>query len=190
MTDASFYSEDELRGIGFRSLGKRVSVSRKASIYGAHSISLGDDVRVDDFCVLTGGSGIELGRFVHVGCYSALFGGSGIVMADFSGLSARVLVYSESDDYAGRSLTNPTVPERFRGRLHRGRVTFGRHVVVGAGSTILPGVSLGEGAAVGGHSLVTKDCEPWWIYFGAPAKKLRRRSRDLLALEKTLLSGE
>ena len=69
-------------------------------------------------------------------------------------------------------------------------MTFGRHVVVGAGSTNLPGVRHGEGAAVGAHTLVTKDCEAWWIYFGAPAKKLRRRSRELLALEKTLLSGE
>jgi len=189
MTDTSFFSEAELRAIGFASLGKRVSISRKASLYNPAAISIGDDVRIDDFCVLAGGGGIELRNFVHLGCYSALFGGSGIVMEDFSGLSARVLVYSESDDYSGHSLTNPTVPQRYRPRLHKGKVVFGRHVIVGANSTILPGVTLAEGAAVGAHSLVTKSCEAWWIYFGVPAKKLKCRSRELLELEKRFLDG-
>ena len=100
-----------------------------------------------------------------------------------------MLVYSESDDYSGHSLTNPTVPERFRPRMSKGRAVFGRHVIVGAGSTVLPGVVLAEGAAIGAHSLVTKDCEGWWIYFGVPAKKLKRRSRELLALQAQLLGG-
>lgn len=187
MTESSFYSEAELREIGFRSLGERVSISRKASLYNPAAISVGDAVRIDDFCVLAGGSGISLGSYVHLGCFSALFGGAGIVMEDFSGLSARVLVYSESDDYTGHSLTNPTLPPRFRPRLSRGKVVLGRHVIVGASSTLLPGVVLGEGAAVGAHSLVTKSCEAWWIYFGVPAKKLKRRSRELLALEREFL---
>jgi len=190
MNDSPFYSEAELRAIGLRSLGERVSISRKASLYNPGAISVGDAVRIDDFCVLTGGAGISLGSYVHLGCYCALFGGAGIVMEDFSGLSARVLVYTESDDYTGHSLTNPTLPSRFRPRLHKARVVIGRHVIVGANSTLLPGVVLGEGAAVGAHSLVTKRCEEWWVYFGVPAKKLKRRSRELLALEKEFLGSE
>ena len=55
---------------------------------------------------LVGGKGLRIGDYVHIGCFSALFAGSGITLEDFSGLSARVTLYSESDDYSGASLTN------------------------------------------------------------------------------------
>ena len=184
----SFYSASELRAIGFKALGENVLISRKASIYGPGSISIGSNVRIDDFCVLSGGSGLALGNFVHIASYCALFAGSGIVMRDFSGLSARVLIYSQSEDYSGNSLTNPTVPERYKPKFKKGKVVLEKHAIVGANSTILPGTVLAEGAAVGAHSLVTKNCEAWWIYFGIPAKKLRRRSKALLDLEKELLA--
>ena len=177
------YSDEELEALGFKAIGHDVLISRKASIHNASAIAIGNHVRIDDFCVLTGGSGIALGNFVHIGCYCALFGGSGIVMEDFSGLSARVTVYSESDDYSGKSMTNPTVPERYRPTMKKGAVMLQRHAIVGAHSTLLPGVILAQGAAVGAHSLVTKSCDAWWIYFGAPAKKLKRRSRKLLEYE-------
>jgi dTDP-4-amino-4,6-dideoxy-D-glucose acyltransferase len=180
-------SRAELDAMGFKSLGSDVTISRRASIHGAGRIAIGNHVRIDDFSVLTGGDGIVLGNFVHIACYCALFGGSGIVMRDFTGLSARVTIYSESDDYSGHSLTNPIVPEHYKPTLKKGRVTLEKHAIVGANSTLLPGITLEEGAAVGAHSLVTKSCEPWWIYFGVPAKKLRRRSRELLEFEKQFL---
>jgi galactoside O-acetyltransferase len=188
--DTSFYTPAELDGMGFKRIGDDVSLSRKASVYGAGAIEIGDHVRIDDFCVLSGGSGIALGSYIHVACYCALFGGAGITMEDFSGLSARVTVYSESDDYSGRSLTNPMVPRRFRPKYHSAPVTLKRHVIVGVGSTLLPGVTLEEGVAVGAHSLVTKSCEAWSLYFGCPASKIKNRSRALLDLERQFLAEE
>lgn len=184
----SFYSRQELLDLGLRSVGEEVAISRKASIYGAASISVGNRARIDDFCVLAGGSGIELGSYIHIACFCALYGASGIIMQDFSGLSARVTIYSESDDYSGRSLTNPMTPASLKPSYHRGQVVLGRHAIIGANSTILPGVSLGEGAAVGAHSLVTKSCDAWTMYFGCPAKRLKPRSRKLLELEAQLLA--
>jgi acetyltransferase-like isoleucine patch superfamily enzyme len=43
--------------------------------------------------------------------------------------------------------------------------------------------------AVGALSLVTKDLPAWGIYFGAPCKRLRERSRRLLELEQRLHEG-
>jgi galactoside O-acetyltransferase len=52
---------------------------------------------------------------------------------------------------------------------------------------ILPGVVIGEGAAIGANSLVTKDCEPWKIYAGSPAKVIKTRPQDkILELETQL----
>lgn len=183
----SFYSQAELNDIGFKALGKNIYISRKASIYSPEIIRIGNNVRIDDFCVIVGGSGIVLGSFIHIGCFSALFGGSEIVMEDFSALSARVTVYSESDDYSGFSLTNPMIPNHFKLEYQKGKVVFKRHVIVGASSTILPGTTLEEGVAVGAHSLVTRNCQAWSVYFGCPAKKLKARSKKILELEKEFL---
>nr|VFJ43984.1 MAG: galactoside O-acetyltransferase [Candidatus Kentron sp. DK] len=179
----SFYSEEELQRIGFARLGKNVLISRKASIYAPDNIEIGSNSRIDDFVVLSGGVGIKIGRNVHIACHALLFGGAGIIMEDFSGLSGHASIYSESDDYSGHSLTNATIPGRFKPKYCRGPVTISRHVIVGANSTILPSVTLHEGVAVGANSLITKDCKPWRIYFGNPARKLKTRSRALLELE-------
>ena len=130
---------------------------------------------------------MKIYNYVHIACYCALFAGAGIVMKDFSGLSARVSIYSESGDYSGKSLTNPTVPMELKPDYKGGVVLIGRHVVVGTNSTILPGEILGEGVANDAHSLVAKSCEPWSIFAGTPAKRIKARSRDLLLLEKRLL---
>lgn len=63
-----------------------------------------------------------------------------------------------------------------------------RHSIVGTSSIILPGVTLSEGTAIGAMSMVTKSTEPWSIYFGIPAKKIKDRRRDLLELEKEYVS--
>jgi galactoside O-acetyltransferase len=186
----AFYSQNELQKIGFKAFGKNVLISNKASIYKPETISLGDNVRIDDFSVLVGGVGIEIGNYVHIACFCALYGGSGIIMEDFSGLSSRVTIYSESDDYSGSSLTNPTIPLLYKPKYQKGKVILKKHTIVGVNSTILPGVLVEEGAAIGAYCFVTKSCEPWSIYFGIPAKKLKNRNIKLLELEANFLSNK
>jgi len=184
----SFLTPSELAGIGFKACGDNVLISRRASIYAPHNIGLGHHVRIDDFCILSGGDFIRLGNYIHIAAYSAIYGGGGVEMGDFSGLSSRVIVYSESDDYTGRSLTNPMVPRKYKPNILSAPVIIGRHCIVGTGSTILPGVNVGEGTAIGAHSLVMKDCEEWKVLFGSPAKVIRNRRRDLLQLEAQFLA--
>jgi len=184
----SFLTKNELLSLGLKKIGDNVLLSRNTNIYNPGVIEIGDNVRIDDFCILSGGTGISLGSFIHIASYSALFGGAGIVMEDFSGLSARVTIYTESDDFSGVSLTNPMTPPHLKPKYHKGPVMLKRHVIVGVNSTILPGLILEEGVAVGSHSLVTKNCEEWSIYFGTPAKKIKRRKKELLQLEKQLLN--
>lgn len=46
---------------------------------------------------------------------------------------------------------------------------------IGARSMILPGVTIGENSIVGAGSIVTKDVEPFSVYAGVPAKKIKSR---------------
>ncbi len=47
---------------------------------------------------------------------------------------------------------------------------------IGFGSTILKGVTVGEGAIVGANSVVTKDVPAWCVVAGNPAKLIREIS--------------
>lgn len=182
----SYYSLEELNTLGFQSIGEHVLVSRKASIYGAEKMNLGNHVRIDDFCILSGR--IKLGDYVHIGAYTGLFAGdAGIEMHDFSSTSSRCVIYAESDDYSGESLTNPITPDQYK-ECEKGTVIVGRHTILGTGTSLLPGVIIGEGTAVGAMSLVTKPLEPWGIYVGIPCKRIGERKKTLLEKEKRFLS--
>lgn len=52
-------------------------------------------------------------------------------------------------------------------------IAIGRDVWIGAGATILPGVSIGNGAIVAAGAVVTKDVEAETIVGGVPAKKIK-----------------
>ncbi len=53
-----------------------------------------------------------------------------------------------------------------------GRVEIQREVFVGANSTILPGVTVGENSIIGAGSVVTKDVPPNTVVSGNPAKSV------------------
>ncbi len=188
---SSFFSRDELEAVGFESLGIDVKVSRRTGIYHPERISLGNHVRIDDFCVLSACSKgyIKIGSHCYIGAMSFIEATAGFVMDDFSTLAARVTVYSGTDDYSGEHLTNPCVPDRLR-RVTSGIVTVGRHSIIGTCSTLMPGVTIGEGTAVGANSLVTKDLPPKGIYAGCPVRLIKRRSDSVLHLEQQLSDDE
>jgi acetyltransferase-like isoleucine patch superfamily enzyme len=180
-------SHEQIAAMGFAHVGDGAQISDRASFYGAGRISIGAHSRIDDFCVLSAGAGgIVIGQHVHVAVYSSLIGAGRIQLDDFCNVSSRVSIYSSSDDYSGLSMTNPTVPEQFTGVEHAD-VVLNRHVIVGAGSVILPGVHLHEGVAIGALSLVKSSCEAFGIYAGNPASRVKARSRELLSKEAAFL---
>lgn len=186
----AFLNREQLESIGFAEIGANVLLSDKASFYNPSKISIGSNVRIDDFCVLSAGEGgIEIGDYIHVAVFSSLIGAGKIKLSDFVNISSRVSIYSSNDDYSGETLTNPMIPERFK-RVERSDVELRKHVIVGSGSVILPGVTLNEGVAVGALSLVCADCEEFTIYSGIPAKPLKIRKNDLKKLELQFLKSE
>jgi galactoside O-acetyltransferase len=177
-------SRADVERMGFASVGADVALSDKASFYNCAAIHLGDRVRIDDFCVLSAGAGgIVIGHHVHIAVYSSLIGGGCIKLSDYCNISSRVSIYSSSDDYSGAAMTNPLVPAQYT-NIRREPVTLGKHVIIGSGSVVLPGVTLEEGVAVGALSLINRDCTAFGIYAGNPARRIKERSRQLLEMER------
>lgn len=182
-------SQESLTTMGFAFVGRNVRISDRASFYGASRISLGDDVRIDDFCVLSAGEGgISIGRNVHVAVYSSLIGAGRIEIRDFANISSRVSIYSSNDDYSGEWMTNPTVPLEYT-NVSNAPVLIGNHAIIGSGCVVLPGVTIGDGAAIGSLSMVNVDCEPFTVYGGVPAKRIKERNRALLDVADDFLAN-
>ncbi len=183
----AFLSKEQLEKMGYKSLGNNVLISDKASIHNSREIEIGDNSRIDDFCVISGK--VSIGKNVHIAVFCNVAGGEkGITFEDFSGLAYGCHVFTQSDDYSGRSLTNPTVPDDYKREIKKA-ILIGRHSIVGTKSLIFPGVVLAEGTAIGASSVVTKSTEKWSIYLGNPAKRIKSRKQNLLELEKEYMSN-
>jgi len=183
-----YLKQEQLEMLGLKSLGTNVRISDKASIHNPDQLEIGDNSRIDDFCVISGK--VSIGRNVHIAVFCNIAGGEkGIVFEDFSGIAYGCQVFTQSDDYSGRTLTNPTVPGKYKIEIKKS-IVIGKHSIVGTHSLIFPGVILGEGTSVGALSMVKKSTEEWSIYSGIPAKRIMERKRDLLKLEEEYLATE
>ena len=182
----NYYSEKELRKFKFLFLGKNVLIKKNVSLYFIENIFIGNNVRIDDNVIIVASNKktpVKIGNHVHISSNCYLAGSNGIEMNDFNTLAPGVLIFSGSDDYSGKKLTNPTVGKKNIGGK-AGKVKICKHVIIGANSVILPKVTIKEGSAVGALSLVNKSLDAWGIYFGSPAKRFKNRSKNILKLEK------
>ena len=180
--NSGYLTETQLKKAGLCKFGANVQISRDCTIVGPENISLGNNVRIDGYSILSAATGaLRIGNNVHIGAFSYLVCKKGISIGSYSTLSQGVRIYSVSDDYSGLTMTNPTIPSRYK-NLVEGEVVLQEHVIIGSGAIILPNVTIGEGVAVGALSMIKVSLPEWGIYAGVPAKLIRSRGRDLLEL--------
>jgi len=113
-------------------------------------VSIGEGAVLSDFSMIT--ANVEVGRCFHANMYSYV--AHDCVLGDFVTLAPRASV--------------------------NGRVVIEDEVYVGAGATILQGIAnrpitIGKGAVIGAHALVTKDVAPGATVVGAPARPLAKK---------------
>jgi len=144
-------------------------------IIGIENIEFGKNIIIDDFVLLYIRGKARIGNYVHIASFSSVSGSGEFVMEDFSGLSSGVRIITGSDDFKGPGFGNPTIAERFR-NVKSGRVALGRFAIIGANSVVLPGVEIGEGAAVAAGSVVSRNLESWGVYAGN--RKIGVRDRE------------
>jgi dTDP-4-amino-4,6-dideoxy-D-glucose acyltransferase len=187
------YDRDELEAMDFRSIGNNVRIDRSVRLFNTEHISIGNNVRIDCFSLITAGpEGVSLGNRVHIAAGSYVFGSAArVTLDDFSGMSARGIIYTATDDFLEGWMAHPTIPDSYR-KVTMGPVYIGKHAIIGCGSVILPNVILAWGTAVGALSLVknsTTECE---LVAGIPAKTLtnKRDSDRLRELELRYFANE
>ena len=179
-----YYLSDELRCLGFARVGEGSAVARNCTIVGLENIVIGDFVRIDGYTSIIASAGsVRIGSHVHL-CSGCVLGArGGITLADYSSLSHGVKILSAVDDFSGARMTNSTLPDDVLG-VHAAPISIGRYVPIGTGSIVLPGVTIGEGAAVSAMSVVSQSLPEWMICSGNPARPIQPRARDLVELER------
>jgi len=88
------------------------------------------------------------------------------------GVPVRLASQIRDDDYNWLGLNSLTI--------------IGDDVWVGYGVTIIGGVNIGKGSIIAAGSVVTKDTEPYTIYAGVPARKIKDRFKSKEDLEEHL----
>ena len=108
------------------------------------------------------GKNIRIGEnvFINSGCRFQDQGGIDIGAGSLIGHNAVIT-----------TLNHDMLPSR-RADLHPARVVIGVGVWFGANVTVLPGVSIGDGAVVGAGAVVTKDVPAGAVVVGVPAKQV------------------
>ena len=122
---------------------------------------IGEGSRVMPPLNLVCASEVTIGRNVMIMGGCLMMSRGGITIDDDVMIAANVQLISNNHDLYDRQL------------LICKPVHICRNVWIGAGATILPGVTVGENAVVAAGAIVTKDVEPNTIVGGNPAKLIK-----------------
>jgi acetyltransferase-like isoleucine patch superfamily enzyme len=114
------------------------------------------------------GKNLQLGKnvFINLGCRFQDTGGITIGDGTLIGHGTTLTTLNHAIDPARRADMSPSP------------VRIGRHVWLGAAVTVVPGVSIGDGAIVGAGSVVTKNVPADTIVAGVPARIIRATGHD------------
>ena len=171
-----------------KELGKNSIIGKTVRIRYPELVTIGKNCIIDDFTYIS--TPLTLGDNVHISSGCKLIGGkkSSIYMGDFSTTAPNVVMAAGNDDYES-GIGSPTVPPQFKGKVIYGKIQLDELTIVGSNSVILPNVHFNIGSTLGALSLANADLEPWYLYAGIPAKKIKERKKnEILKLKDDYLS--
>lgn len=138
--------------------------------------SCGKNVRIAYDCDIKGAENIQVGEDSQIGPHSLFWTtrakiiiGSKVLM----GPNVTIITGDHRTDVIGKHIIDVNDDEKLPG--HDADVVIEDGVWLAANVTILKGVTIGEGAVIAAGAVVTQDVEPYAIYGGIPARKLKMR---------------
>lgn len=151
---------------------KRVYVDSTARV---QSINIGSETRIWAFCNIM--SGVKIGSNCNI-C-DRCFIEEGVIIGDNVTIKTGVSLWDGiviSDNVfvgPGVQFCNDRYP-RSKNYVRAIPTYVHQGASIGAGSTILPGIKIGEGAMIGAGSVVTKNVVEYSTVVGNPAKELKK----------------
>ncbi|MBN3038367.1 MAG: N-acetyltransferase [Candidatus Omnitrophica bacterium] len=161
-------------------IGKNAIIRSNSVIYS--NVKMGNNVRTGHGVLIR--ENCTIGSHVMIGTNSVIENNSHI--GSHVSIQSNVFIPAQTKigDYVFMGpcvvLANDKYPVRIKRSKYIGP-TLEKGVSLGAGSVILPGITIGEGSLVASNSVVTKDVPKWHLAMGAPAKMvpLKQKLRKL-----------
>lgn len=135
-----------------------------------------DSTKIWQFCVVF--PDCKIGEHCNI-CANVLIEND-VVIGDFVTIKCGVQIWDgiELEDHvmvgSNVSFTNDMYPRSHNKEWKLMRTKVCKGASIGAGSVILPGLTIGAGAMIGAGSVVTKDVPPGELWLGNPAKFVRK----------------
>lgn len=171
----NFYTNKELKKLGFKKIGNRCKVSRNAFFYNLKA-EIGNNIRIDDLVTLKGK--IKLKNNIHIAKGSTLSGGSkGIEVDSFTSISNYTQIFSESDNYSSPSIPTSNLTNKFKKKFSdiiKKKINIGKCVLIGSTSVILPGAKIDDYSSCSAFSVIYKKI-PKGFYLNS-SKELKEKN--------------
>jgi len=128
--------------------------------------------RMSSDVVIMSKSRLSIGEHVWIWHHSILDATEGLIIEEGVQIGAWVGIFTHGSENAIRLLGKKFVdiPNAERKGYTRGPVKIGAFTFVGAGSVILPGLTIGKGSLIGAGTVVMTDIPPYSIVVGSPGK--------------------
>jgi acetyltransferase-like isoleucine patch superfamily enzyme len=155
---------------GLGALGKGSYFTEPYTIFSPQRVHIGRGVLFNERAVLSargrddGGGTLRIGDDCKIGSDFYVHCAHDVEIGARVGISARVAI----GDAVGNMSPEPPTAEVEAADRAAVRIRDG--VIVGIGAIVLPGVTIGERAAVGAGAVVTRDVAPRAVVFGNPAR--------------------
>ena len=150
-----YYNEEELKNLGFDSVGKNTRISKKAVFHGIKDGKIGNSVRIDDFVSIKGA--IDIGNFVHIASFCLISGTGGkVTFEDFSGTASHCSFHTAIEDFINPTLTSPSIDSSYS-TIISGGITLGEGSKLGSGCIVMPGTSIGMAATASAGTIISRN---------------------------------
>lgn len=191
------FLRSKLYPLMFDRIGRKVVFGRDITIRHPHKIAIGDNVSFDDNSVIDakgdGNEGIRIGANVYIGRNSIIYcKGGDIFLGESVNISSNCQLFSSNKLEIGAGTiiggftyilsggeydyNNSTPFAQQNGMESKGPLKIGRDCWLGARTTVLDGVQIGERCVIAAGAVVNKPLEAKSIAAGIPAKTIKKIS--------------
>lgn len=165
---------------GFASFGKTSRIAKGVTLCGVANICIGNKSFIGQYSSLAVwveendkehpemiiGDGVSIGAFNHITCTNRIVIGDGVLTGKF--------VTVTDNSHGNTDYDSLHIKPNDRDVVSKGPVVIGNNVWIGDKATILPGVTIGDGAVIAANAVVTKDVPAYSVAAGNPSRIIRK----------------
>lgn len=168
----------------FKSCGANSRFGKIGKLDGMKNISIGNFSFFSDYFYLTVQCRIEsipepnitignhccFGAYNHITCSNSITIGDNLLTGKWVTITDNSHGTMDIQQLKDSPISRPIVS--------KGPIHIGKNVWIGEKATILPGVTIGDGAVIAANAVVNKDVPPYTLVAGVPAKILKKTNNS------------